>query len=177
MAKRSFRITFPIFLILVLASLFVEAAPPKTQNLTALEDAVRHELVMLPYYTVFDHLEFKVNGSEVVLLGQVTRPTLKSAAESVVSRLKEVTAVHSQIEVLPLSSEDNRIRLALYRTIYGHPSLFRYSLQPVPPIRIMVNSGHVTLEGFAFTEADKNIAYILANSVFGVFDVKNRIIA
>src|SRR5437899_9189279 len=136
---------------------------------------VRHELVMLPYYNVFDNLAFKVDGSTVTLMGQVTRPTLKSDAERVVKSIEGVDKVVNKIEVLPLSPNDERIRMAVYRAIYGNTSLQRYGLQAVPPIHIIVNNGNVTLEGVVATEADKNIANLQANGVPGVFSVKNNL--
>jgi hyperosmotically inducible protein len=143
--------------------------PPQTN----LEKAVRHELVMLPYYNLFDNLEYRVEGSKVILLGQVTRPTLKSDAGNVVKRIEGVESVENRIEVLPLSPFDDRIRLATYRAIYGFPSLQRYAMGVVPSIHIIVKNGNVTLEGVVANEADKNIANIRANGVFGVFSVKN----
>ena len=136
---------------------------------------VRHELVMLPYYNVFDNLAFKVEGATVTLLGQVTRPTLKSDAERVVKSIEGVDKVVNKIEVLPLSPNDERIRLAVYRAIYSHAGLQRYGIQAVPPIHIIVNNGNVTLEGVVATEADKNIANLQANGVPGVFSVKNNL--
>src|SRR5437667_7085610 len=136
---------------------------------------VRHELVMLPYYGVFDNLAFKVDGSTVTLMGQVTRPTLKSDAERVVKGIEGVEKVVNNIEVLPVSPNDERIRLAVYRAIYGQPGLQRYGLQAVPPIHIIVNSGNVTLEGVVASEGDKNIANLQANGVSGVFSVKNNL--
>ena len=136
---------------------------------------VRHELVMLPYYNVFDNLAFKVDGSTVTLLGQVTRPTLKSDAGRVVKSIEGVEKVVNNIEVLPVSPNDDRIRTAVYRAIYGHTALNRYGLQAVPPIHIIVNNGNVTLEGVVANEADKNIANIQANGVPGVFSVKNNL--
>ena len=130
---------------------------------------------MLPYYNVFDNLAFRVDGSTVILMGQVTRPTLKSDAERVVKSIEGVDKVVNKIEVLPLSPNDERIRLAIYRAIYGHAGLQRYGLQAVPPIHIIVNNGNVTLEGVVATEADKNIANIQANGVPGVFSVKNNL--
>lgn len=108
---------------------------------------VRHELVMLPYYGVFDNLAYRVNGATVTLLGQVTRPTLKSDAGNVVKQIEGVERVDNQIHVLPLSSMDDHSRLALYRAIYGRPGLDRYALQAVPPIHIIVENGKVNLEG------------------------------
>lgn len=136
---------------------------------------VRHELVMLPYYGVFDNFSYKVDGSTVTLLGQVTRPTLKSSAENVVKDIEGVEKVDNQIEVLPLSPNDDRLRIATYRAIYGHTALNRYALQAVPPIHIIVNNGNVTLEGIVANEGDKNIANIQANGVSGVFAVKNNL--
>jgi hyperosmotically inducible protein len=136
---------------------------------------VRHELVMLPFYGVFDNLTYSVEGDSVTLQGQVTRPTLKSDAENVVKTIEGVERVNNQIEVLPLSPNDDRIRLATYRAIYGHSMLNRYALQAVPPIHIVVNNGNVTLEGVVATESERNVAGIQANSVPGVFAVKNNL--
>lgn len=136
---------------------------------------VRHELVMLPYYGVFDNLAYRVDGSTVTLLGQVTRPTLKSDAEHVVKRIEGVEHVKNELDVLPLSPMDDRLRLAEYRAIYGHPGLDRYALQAVPPIHIIVDNGKVTLEGVVATEADKDLANVRANTVAGVFSVKNNL--
>jgi hyperosmotically inducible protein len=136
---------------------------------------IRRELVMLPYYGVFDNLAFRLDGSKVTLLGQVTRPTLKSAAERVVKDIEGVESVDNQIEVLPLSPNDDRIRLAVYRAIYSHAALQRYGLQAVPPIHILVKNGNVVLEGVVANEGDKNIANIQARSVSGVFDVINHL--
>ena len=136
---------------------------------------VRHELVMLPYYGVFDNLAYRVDGNTVTLEGQVTRPTLKSEAEKVVKDIEGVERVINNIEVLPVSPNDDRLRLALYRAIYGDTSLSRYGLQAVPPIHIIVKNGNVTLEGVVANEGDKNIANIRANGVSGVFSVKNNL--
>lgn len=134
---------------------------------------VRHELVMLPYYGVFDNLAYSVNGSNVTLYGQVVNPVLKSDAGNVVKRIEGVTNVDNQIQVLPLSDMDNRIRMAEYRAIYSEPSLNRYAMQAVPPIHIIVNNGKVTLVGVVATATDKNLAGMRANGVSGVFSVTN----
>src|SRR5665213_1768113 len=110
---------------------------------------VRHELVMLPYLDVFDNLSYKVDGDVVTLSGQVTLPTLKTDAERVVKSIEGVERVDNQIEVLPLSNHDDRLRLSLFRAIYGYPSMNRYALPVIKPIRIIVKNGHVTLEGAA----------------------------
>jgi hyperosmotically inducible protein len=136
---------------------------------------VRHELVMLPYYGVFDNLVYRVDGSRVTLMGQVTRPTLKSDAGTVVKGIEGVERVDNQIQVLPLSPMDDGLRMAEYRAIYGHPGLDRYAMQAVPPIHIIVDSGKVTLEGVVATQSDKDTAGIRANTVSGVFSVTNNL--
>ncbi len=140
-----------------------------------LEREVRHELVMLPFYGVFDNLAFKIDGDKVTLLGQVSRPTLKTDAERVVKKIEGVESVDNQIEVFPLSPNDDRIRLAVYRAIYRDNSLSRYVLRAIPPIHIIVKNGNVALEGVVATEADKNIAGIRAKGVSGVFGVTNNL--
>jgi hyperosmotically inducible protein len=144
-------------------------------GLTKLENEVRHELVMLPYFGVFDNLEFEVldGGKHVILSGQVRRPTLRSDAGRVVERIEGVERVTNNIEVLPLSPNDDRIRIAVARAIFGDSVLSRYSWGAVPPIHIIVKNGDVTLEGVVANETDKNIANIRANGVFGVFSVNN----
>ena len=136
---------------------------------------IRHELVMLPYYGVFDNLSYKVDGYNVTLMGQVTRPTLKSSAERVVKDIEGVEKVTNNIEVLPLSPNDDRIRQVAFRTIYGHTALNRYAFGAVPPIHIIVKNGQITLEGVVANESDKNIAGIQANSVPGAFGVTNNL--
>jgi hyperosmotically inducible protein len=136
---------------------------------------VRHELVMLPYYGVFDNLSFQVDRYNVKLIGQVTRPTLKSDAENVVKGIEGVEKVINEIVVLPPSPMDDRIRRATYRAIYGNPPLDRYALQAIPSIHIIVSGGRVTLTGVADSEADKNVAGLYANGVSGVFKVDNQL--
>ncbi len=135
---------------------------------------VRHELVTLPWYSVFDNLAYRVDpDGTVTLMGQVVRPTLKDDAERAVKRIPGVTRVKNEIEVLPLSPDDDRVRMAEFRAIYGDPALSRYALGAVPPIHIIVKNGHVTLEGVVANPMDKQIAGIRANGVPGVFSVAN----
>ena len=138
---------------------------------------VRGELASLPYYDVFDYLEFEVRPDRtVVLRGQTVRPTLKRTAQSLVEDIEGVARVDNQIEVLPLSPNDDRIRLAIYRELFNQNSpLFRYSLGAVPPIRIIVKNGRVTLKGLVSTEADRNLAGVRARTVSGVFEVTNEL--
>jgi hyperosmotically inducible protein len=164
--------------LVVLLSLAAIAASPQVSSRARqrIEREVRHELVMLPYYSVFDNLAFKVEGYNVTLLGQVIRPTIKSDAEKVVKKIEGVEKVDNRIEVLPLSSGDDRIRLAIYRAIYGSNSpLFRYGHQAVPSIHIIVKNGHVALEGVVDSEGDKILANLKANGVSGVFGVINNL--
>jgi len=146
---------------------------PKAEE--RIQREVRHELLMLPYLTTFDNLAYKVEGYNVTLVGQVTRPTLKSDAERTVKRIEGVEKVDNQIEVLPLSSMDDGIRRRLYRAIYGYPTFTKYAMTVIKPIRIIVKNGHVTLEGVVDSEADKNTAGIRANSVPGIFSVQNNL--
>jgi hyperosmotically inducible protein len=136
---------------------------------------VRHELLMLPWFGVFDYIAFKVDGSTVTLLGQVARPTLKSDAENAVKHIEGVEKVVNQIEVLPPSPMDDRLRLELYRAIYGYAPLEKYALGVQKPIRIIVKNGHVTLEGVVDNETDKNLVTVRANSVPGIFSVTNNL--
>ena len=138
---------------------------------------VRHQLVMLPYYGVFDDLGFQVEGGTVTLVGAVTRPTLKSDAERAAKRVEGVTQVNNNIEVLPLSPNDDQIRRATYRAIYGDPALSdRYGFRAVPSIHIIVRNGQVTLEGVVANQADKTIAGVRANGVPNVFGVNNNLL-
>jgi hyperosmotically inducible protein len=163
----------PLFLLAVAVCSMGAGVSPRATERIARE--VRHELVMLPYYGVFDNLEFKVDGYNVTLMGQVARPTLKSDAENVVKKIEGVEQVKNEIDVLPVSPNDDRIRRAVYRAIYGNTVLNRYALQAVPPIHIIVNNGNLTLVGVVASGGDKNIAGIQANSVSGVFSVKNEL--
>ncbi len=148
---------------------------PSEKNQIHLQKEVRHELVTLPFYNVFDNFEYKIDGNTVTLMGQVTRPNLKSDAEKAVKGIEGVEQVVNNIEVLPLSPMDDQIRRAVYRAIYGDAGMERYSIQAVPSIHIIVRNGHVFLEGAAATEMDKNLAYLRANGVAGVFSVTNNL--
>jgi len=141
-----------------------------------LERRIRHELITLPYYDVFDHLAFQVSGDgTVTLLGSVSRPTLKSSAENVVKDIEGVTRVENKIEVQPLSPNDDRIRRLVFRSIYGQTGLDRYGFQAIPSIHIIVNNGNVTLEGVVNSAADRDMAGVRASGVEGVFAVKNNL--
>jgi hyperosmotically inducible periplasmic protein len=140
-----------------------------------LTQEVRHRLVMLPYLTLFDNLEYRVEGTTVVLTGQVVNPSLKPDAERTVKGLEGVTKVVNQIQVLPPSPMDNQIRRAEYRAIYGFAGLWKYAMGALPPLHIVVDNGHVTLDGIVDSEADKNLIELRAKTVPNVFSVTNNL--
>src|SRR5579864_339385 len=166
-----------ILALLTLATLCVAQGQnePSAKAEERITREVRHELLMLPYFGVFDNIAYKVDGYNVTLLGQVVRPSLKSDAENAVKHIEGVEKVDNQIEVLPPSPMDDRIRLALYHAIYGDPALEKYALGVQKPIRIIVKNGHVTLEGVVDNETDKNIAGLRAKGVPGTFSVTNNL--
>jgi hyperosmotically inducible protein len=172
------RVIAGLVLVVPWAILGAVAQAPKAVPERAVEriqQEVRHQILMLPFYTVFDNITFRVEGYKVTLMGQVSRPSLKADAESVVKRIEGVEKVDNQIEVLPTSNMDDQLRLTLYRAIYGYPALQRYDLPVIKPIRIIVKNGNVTLEGVVDSEGDKNLAGILANGVSGIFSVTNHL--
>ena len=157
-----------------------QAAPtqrdqPSARSRERIQKEVRHELLMLPWFGVFDNISYKVDGYNVTLYGQVVRPSLKSDAENVVKHIEGVEHVDNKIEVLPPSPMDDRLRIQLFHAIYGYEPLQKYALGVQKPIRIIVKNGHVTLEGVVDNEADKNAAGIRANGVPGIFSVTNNL--
>src|SRR6202030_2401653 len=150
-----------------------QTEPKSRQNLIR---EVRHQLVLLPYYSVFDNLAFKVEGDTVILEGQVVRPTLKSDAENVVKKIEGIGRVVNNIEVLPPSPMDDQLRRAVYRVIFGDPALSRYAESAVPSIHIIVKNGNVTLVGVVDSEGDKNLVNLRVNGVPNVFSVKNDLV-
>ena len=175
--KRKHKLQVVVVMLLSLATLAStqDRNQPSAKGQERIIKEVRHELLMLPYLDVFDYLAFKVDGDTVTLLGQVVRPTLKSDSENAVKHIEGVEKVVNQIEVLPTSPMDDRLRMKLYRAIYGYPALEKYALGVQKPIRIIVKNGHVTLEGVVDNEGDKNFAYMRANGVSGVFSVTNNL--
>jgi hyperosmotically inducible protein len=140
-----------------------------------LSGRVRHELNMIPQVTVFDNLAYRVDGNTVTLVGQVRDAIVKDSAEERVKHLEGVERVNNQIEILPASFNDDRIRIQVARAVFNDSRLFNYGIQPVPPIRIIVKNGHVDLDGVVRTQTDKNDAFIRANGVPGVFSVQNNL--
>lgn len=133
-----------------------------------------HELLMLPYYSVFDDLRYSVNGSTVTLMGAVVNPSVKSDAEARVKKIEGVDKVVNNIKVLPPSPMDDQIRRAEYRAIFGNDGLYRYAMGAVPSIHIIVDNGHVTLTGIVNNQADKQMAMMRASQVPGVLGQVNN---
>ncbi|MGD9587485.1 MAG: BON domain-containing protein [Pyrinomonadaceae bacterium] len=141
-----------------------------------IERLVRKEILSLPYYGVFDAIGFEVNNGTVTLTGYVLRPYTKKDAEESVKDVEGVSEVINNIEVLPLSPSDDRLRQRLLRAMGGQTgALYRYFLGTNPSIRIIVKNGHVTLEGFADRKSDADLAYITARGVSGSFSVTNNL--
>lgn len=173
---RKFSLVFAcLFAFCVLSSAQDAQRAPSPRGQERIAREVRHELLMLPYVDVFDYLAYNVNGYEVTLIGAVVRPSIKSDAENVVKRIEGVEKVNNQIEVLPPSSMDDGLRLRLFRAIYGYPPLQKYELGVLKPIRIIVKSGRLTLEGVVDSDADKNLVGLRANTVPGIFSVTNNL--
>lgn len=167
--------------LLALAALAASVlAQPNTSqpaaDTTPLAKEIRHELLMMPYYGVFDNLSFRIDGDQVTLMGEVSRPTLKTEAERRVKAITGVEIVDNQIRILPLSPYDNRLRIASARTIFGNPVLSRYSWGAHPPIHLIVENGTLTLKGVVDSKADRDLAGILANGIPGAFAVNNELV-
>lgn len=149
--------------------------PANSREEKGLTREVYHQLELLPRLSVFDNIGFAVNGNSVTLSGEVTQPVKKSDAESAVKSVEGVGNVQDNIKVLPLSPNDERLRQQEFKAIYSFPSLQKYAWYSVQSIHIIVDNGHVTLEGMVDNEADKDAANVRANSVPGVFSVTNKL--
>jgi len=160
---------------LAMVLLLVPTSRSWAEHKERLSQLIRHELVMLPYYGVFDNLEYRVEGSAITLQGQVHRPSLKASAETTVRGIEGVEEVRNLIEILPTSPQDDRIRRDAFRAIYDDPSFTKYAFRAVPPIHIVVSNGNVTLTGVVATDGDKNLAGLRVNGVSGVFSVTNSL--
>lgn len=152
-----------------------QPAPNGSNHEAWLSNQVRHTLVMLPYYSVFDNLEYRIDGNNVTLMGQVLFPNNKEDVEKAVKRIESVQSINNQIQDLPIDSMDQQIRRAEFRAIYGAPGMDIYVIRSVQPIHIIVNNGHVTLEGVVANQRDKDVAGLYANRVPNVFSVTNNL--
>jgi hyperosmotically inducible periplasmic protein len=165
----------------IMASLAIATSSARagsvSPEVSAIESQVQHKLKMLPWYGVFDNLQYQINGTEVILSGQVVSEhnRTKSDAENLVRAIPGVTKVIDNIEVLPVSGFDNEIRRAEFRTIFSRSDLGKYTMGPIPQVHIVVRNGNVTLEGAVINQMDKTIAGMAANSVPGVFSVTNNL--
>lgn len=165
-----------LFVFLTPPTVAQRSSHPPAQFTQRVQREVMHQILMLPYYDVFDAIGFKVEGYDVTLFGKVTRPSLKDDAARAVKKIEGVEQVNNQIEVLPVSINDDRLRRDLFRAIYGYGPLQRYALPPIRPIRIIVERGNATLEGIVDSQGDKNLVNMRANLVPGVFSVTNHLI-
>jgi hyperosmotically inducible protein len=173
--KRKFLVIVVSLFSLVAISVAQDRDQPSARSQERITREVRHELLMLPYFGVFDNIAYKVDGGTVTLLGQVVRPVTKSDAENSVKHIEGVDKVDNQIEVLPPSPIDDGLRRQLFRAIYGYPALEKYALGVQKPIRIIVKNGRVSLEGVVDNDSDKNLVGIRANGVPGIFAVTNNL--
>jgi hyperosmotically inducible periplasmic protein len=173
--KRKFLVIVVSLFSLVAISVAQDRDQPSARSQERITREVRHELLMLPYFGVFDDIAYKVDGGTVTLLGQVVRPVTKSDAENSVKHIEGVDKVDNQIEVLPPSPIDDGLRRQLFRAIYGYPALEKYALGVQKPIRIIVKNGRVSLEGVVDNDSDKNLVGIRANGVPGIFAVTNNL--
>ena len=164
-----------LMLVFFTLNLFAQQRPASERGTQRIQKEVRHELVMLPYLSVFDNLEYRVDDSKVTLMGQVTNPITKTDAGKAVKSIEGVEHVENQIEVLPPSPVDDRLRRELFRAIYGFGPLEKYNMGVILPIRIIVKNGRVTLEGVVDNQSDKDTAGIRANGVAGIFSVTNNL--
>ena len=160
---------------MIAVGLLAMPAAADHHEMSRMEAQIRKEIVTLPFYSLFDHITFKVDDGKATLMGKVNRPSLKKSIERVVKDVEGVSSVDNQIDVLPLSPNDDRIRVDVYRAIYYNPMFSRLAIQAVPPIHIIVENGDVTLEGVVNSESEKNVAGVRANGVAGVFSVTNNL--
>lgn len=166
---------FALGILLAASMAFAKAPSNGAPQLSTVEQHVRHQLVSLPYLTVFDNLAFRVDNGTVTLFGQVTQPWLKADAEKSLKHVEGVARVDNQIEVLPLSTFDDQIRLRTFRALARTPGLEPYFMGVIPSIRIIVKNGHVTLVGLVSRDMDRTLAYLHANGIPGVFSVTNEL--
>jgi len=169
--RKGFQTLFAAGLLMVVPAFVYGSSKVPAQR--TLDDKVQHEIAMLPYYSVFDELTYRVDGDKVILFGEVTQPALKRDAERAIKHLEGVRTLESHVEVLPLSRFDDGIRLRTYRAIFGYGPLSRYSLGVRPSIHIIVKNGNVTLSGVVNSKMDHDLAYLRANGVSGSFSVTN----
>ncbi len=146
-----------------------------TSDRSQAAEQVRKRIVKTPFYSIFDNVEFTLTDGELVLMGEVSRPSVKRTIEKSAARVEGVNTVVSNIEVLPPSFYDDRIRHLLARQLYGSQMLSALANQAIPSIHVIVKNGHVTLEGVVLNKGQKNFAGITAHTINGVFSVTNNL--
>lgn len=168
--------TFFAALVLILGVAFLPAEPQGGEQAAKLEKAIGETMNLAPHYGVFDTLSFKLEGSDVTLLGQVMLPITREEVARRVAKIAGIGKITNSIEVLPLSKTDDALRLQIYRRLFNSADLYRYALSPNPSIHIIVKGGHVKLEGVVSNQGDSLYAYNAARKVNGVFSVTNDLI-
>lgn len=168
--------TFFAALVLILGVAFLPAEPQGREQAAKLEKAIGETMNLAPHYGVFDTLSFKLEGSDVTLLGQVMLPITREEVARRVAKIAGIGKITNSIEVLPLSKTDDALRLQIYRRLFNSADLYRYALSPNPSIHIIVKGGHVKLEGVVSNQGDSLYAYNAARKVNGVFSVTNDLI-
>lgn len=168
------KITIAFFIGMALVATCLAQVSSREQD--RLTKEVRKKLVTLPYYSVFDNLEYQMDGANVTLLGQTNRPRTRDDAQRAVARIEGIGTVTNHIEVLPVSPNDDRLRRAVYRAVYRLQGFEKYQIQSVPPIHIIVKNGNLTLVGAIGDEGDKQRVGLAANGVPGIFSVENKLI-
>jgi hyperosmotically inducible periplasmic protein len=137
--------------------------------------SIRHEVLLYPYYSIFDDINYRVANGQVELIGAVNQPFKKKDIERLVFKIPGVNGITNGLKVLPTSIEDDRLRIQIARAIYRDPALNRYAIQAVPPIHIIVDNGHITLTGVVNNELEKNVAGIRAASFLSFGPVTNNL--
>jgi len=173
MTKMKSKVMVILAAVVLAASVAVASAAQPAQQKTM--EKVQKELVTLPYFTVFDNLEYEIVGNAVTLSGQVRNPVTRRDAERRIARIEGVDHVINKIEVLPVSGFDDSIRARSYRAVFRSGSLYRYAMGANPSVHIVVKNGHVTLEGVVSNKTDSQLAYMAARGVPGVFSVTNNL--
>jgi hyperosmotically inducible protein len=153
----------------------LQAQEQAAQPAVNLGAEIQNAIVLAPHYGVFDNLSYQLNGNDVILTGQVLLPITKEEIFRRIAKLTGVGKVSNEIKVLPLSHSDDVLRLQIYRRVFGAADLYRYALGPNPSIHIIVNGGHVTLEGVVSNEGDSRYAFMASRKVNGVFSVTNNL--
>lgn len=165
-----------LFFAMLVGSFFVFSEGASAQTSSRLDRQIRKEILTLPYYNVFDAIGYELNGDTVTLNGYVVRPSTSKDAEESIGDIDGVRRVVNNIVVLPLSLSDDRIRQRTLQTLVSRGgSLYRYFMGTNPSIRIIVNRGRVSLEGYVNTKGDSNLAYVLTRGVSGTFGVTNNL--